>query len=267
METTTQNTTELEYIIEALKLDSADSKELTPEQLEERRKQLNVIGKLVSQKMSETSTKDHNYDINAISEYIQDILEQGFKGIPTELSDYPEFVDAQHLKRFKDLIEHYVELSDFGSKNFKIHSLRLLRSNIAKAKTLHELRQAVLLMISPLELYREHIALLEKYSPANIVLAQKEETKYIESLCLEIEELQSLCDERKRVIDSLLECYEEDDSDIALLRNIESAKRQHKLSDTDAAKMFGVSRKKLLTLRENIKLNAKEDNTNEANSD
>ena len=258
MDIITQNT-ELSAIIEALKLDSADSKELSTEQLEERRNQLNVIGKLVTQKMSETSTKDHNYDVGAITEYIQDILEQGYKGISTELSDYPEFVDAQHLKRFKEIIADCVEASEFGSKRFKIYSLRLLRSNIAKAKTLHELRQAVLLMISPLELYREHLALLEANSPANIREGQKADMAYIDSLCAEILELQDLCNTRKRVIDELLNTYEEDCSDIVLLRNIESAKQQHKLSDTDAAKMFGVSRKKLLALRKDITLNAKED--------
>jgi len=251
MDIVTQNT-ELSSIIKALELDSADSKTLTQEDLEQRRKQLNVIGKLVTQKMSETSTKDHFYDIGAITEYIQEVLEQGFKGIPTELSDYPELVEAQHLKRFKEVIEACVEASDFGSKKFNIYSLRLLRSNIAKSKTLHELRQAVLLMISPLELYREHIALLDKHSPANERLAAKEDIKFVNSLCLEIEELNALCADRKRVIDSLLSCYDEDCSDIALLKNIENVKLEHKLSDTDAANVFGVSRKKLLSLRANI---------------
>ena len=244
----------IDTILYNLSNDSTDPKALSQEELDAYRLSLAAIKKAVGVKMAETATKEHNYDIDEVTEYIDNILEDGFNLQATELSDEPKFVDAQKLKRWEDLIAERVELSPFGSKKFKIHSLRLLRSNIAKAKTLHDLRQAVTLMIGPLELYRDHCVLVQRTSAKQVAIDNKETDKYIDELLLEIEAKDKLLAERKRVLDEILTVYNEQDEDLLLLSNIESAKKQHNLSDTEAAKVFGCSRKKLLALRERITL-------------
>ena len=246
----------LETILYQLSNDGTDPKSLTEEQLKAYRLDLAAIKKAVGVKMAETSTKEHIYDDDEVTEYIDNILEDGFNLNETELSDYPEFIDAQRLKRWEALIAERVEASKFGSKQFKIHSLRLLRSNIARSKTMHELRQAVTMMIDPLQLWNDHCVLVQKTSRKQVAIDNKDTEQYIDSLLIEIEEKDKLLAQRKRVIDEICSVYSEDDSDFALLRNIESAKKEHSLSDTQAAKMFGISRTKLTALRESIDLNA-----------
>lgn len=246
----------IDTILYNLSNDSTDPKALSQEELDAYRLSLAAIKKVVGVKMAETATKEHNYDIDEVTEYIDNILEDGFNLQSTKLSGEPQFVDAQKLKRWEDLIAERVELSPFGSKKFKIHSLRLLRSNIAKAKTLHDLRQAVTLMIDPLSLYRDHCVLVQKTSAKQQAIDNKEVDSYIDSILIENEKLHKESAERKRVIDELLSVYSESDSDIDKLHNIESAKAEHNLSDTQAAKMFGISRTKLTALRESIVLNA-----------
>jgi len=237
----------LDDVVSALASNDTKPKELGPEELETYRRQLSALKKMVGVKMAETATKEHNYDEAVLTAYIDKVLEDGFNLIETELSDSPELIEAQRLKRWADLIAERVELSPFGSRKFKVHPLRLLRSNIAKARTLHDLRQAVAQMIGPLELYREYCALQEELAADN-----KETMKYVESLLIEIEQKDKLLGERKRVINEILAVYSEDDSEIALLRNIENAKRQHKLSDTEAAAWLGLNRRKLQSLREKL---------------
>ena len=246
----------LETILYQLSNDGTDPKSLTKEQLKAYRLDLAAIKKAVGAKMAETSTKEHNYDDDEVTEYIDSILEDGFKLIETELSDYPEFIYAQKLTRWADMIAERVEASLFGAKKFKIHSLRFLRTNIARSKTLHELRQAVTMMIGPLQLWNDHYVLVQKTSRKQVAIDNKETDQYIDSLLIEIEEKDKLLAQRKRVIDEIYSVYSEGDSDIELLRNIESAKKEHNLSDTQAAKAFGISRTKLTALRESIDLNA-----------
>ena len=246
----------IDTILYNLRNDGTDPKQLSQEELAAYRLSLAAIKKAVGAKMAETSTKEHIYDLEEVTEYIDSILEDGFNLIETELSDYPEFIDAQKLTRWSDLIAERVAASPFGAKNFKIHSLRLLRSNIAKAKTMHELRQAVTMMIGPLQLWNDHYLLVQKTSRKQVAIDNKETDQYIDSLLIEIEEKDKLLAQRKRVIDEICSVYSESDSDFDTLRNIESAKKEHNLSDTQAAKMFGISRKKLLTLRDKIDLNA-----------
>lgn len=245
----------LDHIILALTTDSTDPKALSQEELSSYRLQLAAVKKLIGTKMAETSTKEHSYDDDKVAAYIDDILEDGFNLNETELSDYPEYVDAQRLKRWAELIGERVEASVFGSKKFKIHSLRLLRSNIASAKTLHDLRKAVTLMISPLSLWRDHVALMATTSDKAVNEANAENDKYINTILLENEALRKVADERKRVIDSMLTCYTEVDEDIALLQQCESAKKEHNLSDTLVCNLFKISRNKLNTLRKDIDLN------------
>jgi ribosomal protein L29 len=246
----------LDVLVYDLNNDDTDVKNLSQEQLAAYRLNLLAIKKAVGAKMAETSTKEHIYDIEEVTEYIDAILEDGYNLQSTELSDEPQFVDAQRLTRWADLIAERVEASMFGAKQFKIHSLRLLRSKIAKAKTLHDLRQAVTVMIDPLQLWRDHCVLVQKTSRRQVAIDNKETDQYIDDLLLEIEAKDKLLAERKRVIDEICSVYSEGDSDIELLRNIESAKKEHNLSDTQAAKAFGISRTKLTALRESIDLNA-----------
>ena len=246
----------IDAILYSLSNDGTDPKQLSQEELAAYRLNLAAIKKVVGAKMAETSTKEHIYDIEEVTEYIDAILEDGFNLIETELSDYPEFIDAQKLTRWSDLIAERVAASPFGAKNFKIHSLRFLRTNIARSKTMHELRQAVTMMIGPLQLWNDHYVLVQKTSRKQVAIDNKETDQYIDSLLIEIEEKDKLLAQRKRVIDEICSVYSEGDSDFDTLRNIESAKKEHNLSDTQAAKMFGISRKKLLTLRDKIDLNA-----------
>ena len=242
----------MDVILYNLNNDDTDPKKLSREELEAYRLSLAAIKKAVGAKMAETGTKEHIYDDDEVTEYIDNILEDGFNLQATELSDEPKFVDAQRLKRWEALIAERVEASKFGSKQFKIYSLRLLRSNIAKAKTLHDLRKAVTLMIDPLQLWNDHCVLVQRTSPKQQAIDNKDTDQYIDSLLLEIEAKDKLLGERKRVIDELLSVYSESDSDIDKLRNIENAKTEHNLSDEQAAKMFGLSRKQLRLLRERI---------------
>lgn len=245
----------LDHILAALTTDSTDPKALSQADLEIYRLQLAAVKKLIGTKMAETSTKEHNYDDDAIVAYIDDVLEDGYNLNETELSDYPEFIDAQRLKRWSTVIAERVEASRFGSQKFKIHSLRLLRSNIASAKTLHDLRKAVTMMISPLELWREHLKLVD-LNRKSVKKVTTEFESQLTTILLENEALVKVAAERKRVIDSLLSCYNEVDTNIALLQKCDSAKKEHNLSDAQVCDMFGLSRNKLNTLRKDIDLNA-----------
>ena len=215
------------------------------------RRFLSKLMKDAATKMAETSTKEHDYDDDQVKAYIDCILNNGFNLQKSQLSD---FEDAQKLKRWSDLIEERVEASEFSAQKLKAKPLRTLRSAIAQAKTLHELRQAVNGMIGPLQLWREHQALLEATSPEQVALENKESMKYTESVLLELEDMTKLAEERGRVLNKLLSFYSEDDSDIAILRKCETAKKEHCLSDHQTAQMFGISRTKLLKLRTEITL-------------
>lgn len=245
---------QLSLILEQLKEIHVDTENMSEAELQVTRKTLNNIDSVCGAIMGETSTKDHNYNDVMVKEYIEDILEDGFNLNSTELSDCPELVDAQRLRKWSDLIAACVEHSEFGAKKFKIHSLRLLRSNIAQAKTLHDLRKAVNLMISPLELWRDHKATCEKYSVKNLAQNDKEIDKFVDKLLLENEELKSVCAERSRVLNEIIGCYDEGLSDVSLLRNCEAAKKANNLSDEEAARVFGISRLKLNRLRKSVEV-------------
>ena len=240
---------EILYLLE--KEEKEVNKSDPDQELAGRRFLLKLI-KAASTKMAETSTKVHDYDDVEVKGYIDRILENGFKLEMTNFSDFPDFEDAQKLKRWSELIGERVEASEFSAQKWKAKPLRLLRSAIAQAKTLHELRQAVNAMIGPLQLWREHQALLKATSPEQLALENEAAMKELETVLLELEDMTELAKERGRVINELVSCYSEDDSDIALLRNCETAKKEHYLSDQQAAQMFGISRTKLLKLRTEI---------------
>lgn len=250
----TPTQTPVDCLVKELNNLCVDVTTLGEEELKAYRLQLAKIKTIAGGLMAETATNEHNYDDDEVKEYIDAILEDGFNLQATELSDEPKFVDAQRLKRWKDLIAERVEASSFGAKKFKIHSLRLLRSNIAKAKTLHELRQAIALMIDPLQLWNDHCVLVQKTSHKQVAIDNKDTDQYTDSLLIEIEEKNKILKERKRVIDELVGCYEDVDQDVQTLKLCEEAKKQHNLSDEEAAKVGGISRKKLLRLRKDIQL-------------
>lgn len=245
------NRSEILYLLEEdfKGLDKSDTDELSAG-----RRFLSKLIKDAYTKMAETSTKEHDYDEKDVEAYINTILANGFNLIETNLSDFSDFEDAQKLRRWSDLISKKVEASEFSAQKWDAKPLRTLRSAIAQAKTLHQLRQAVNGMVGPLQLWREHQALLEATSPKQLALEHKEAMKEMESVLVELEYQTELADERVRVINELLSFYSKDDSDIALLRNCETAKKEHCLSDQQAAQMFNISRTKLLRLRAEITL-------------
>ncbi|MDB5742523.1 MAG: hypothetical protein JWR68_838 [Polaromonas sp.] len=235
---------------------SCNPDNLSSTELKARRLSLIRLNKQIHKKLAETSTKVRiSYDNTDIENYIDQILSDGFNLKKTEPSDHQEFIDAQKLTLWTASISDRVEASEFGSKRFKIDSLRLQRSAIASAKTLHELRQAVKQMISPLQLYREYLILKQATSSAQLMEDNEAAMTELERVLLELEAEQKVSKERKRILDSILCVYQEHDEELVLLRNCESAKKQHNLSDTQAAEMFGISRKKLLVLRKDITFN------------
>lgn len=216
---------------------SVNPSTMTEEELRIYRLSIAKIQNKCKSLMADTSTKQHNYEDNLIKEYINIILCSGLNCCPTGLSAFPQFKDAQHLSKWQSLIKECVNESLFVT-SLKTPHLKPLVSNIAKSKTLHELRQAVKLIIEPLKYYQQ----------------QQYKENIVDELTEENNSLHLLAQERKRVVDELLKGYDEECSDIALLKNCEAAKKQHDLSDDATAKLFNISRKKLLSLRNNITL-------------
>ena len=87
----------IDTILYNLSNDGTDPMRLSAEELAAYRLSLAAIKKAVCAKLAETSTKEHIYDIEDVTEYIDSILENGFNLIETKLSDYPEFINAQKL--------------------------------------------------------------------------------------------------------------------------------------------------------------------------
>ena len=235
---TAPTTTPVDSLVQELNSLCVDVTTLGEEELKTYRLQLAKIKTLAGGLMAETSIKEHHYNTNEVREYINQILIDGYNLKPTELSTHPKFKDAQKLRRFTTIITECVELSPFSANNCTITDLQGLRKNIAASKTLHELRQAVKLMIEPLA----------------YTLAYQDESDLIDELTDEVDRLTQVAEERKRVIDELVGCYEDVDQDVQTLKLCEAAKKQHNLSDEEAAKVGGISRKKLLRLRKDIQL-------------
>ena len=233
----TPTQTPVDGFVQELNSLCVDVTTLGEEELKAYRLQLAKIKTLAGGLMAETSTKEHHYDTDAVKAYITQVLVDGFNLLPTEVASNPKFKDAQKLTRFSLLIKECVEASPFGS-SFNVTHLQGLCKNIAASKTLHDLRQAVKLIIPLLKHYRE----------------QEDESDLIDYLTNEVDSLSRIAKERKRVIDELVGCYEDVDQDVQTLKLCEEAKKQHNLSDEEAAKVGGISRKKLLRLRKDIQL-------------
>ena len=235
--TGTNIVTPVDVVVQELASLHVDTTMMDDNALRVYRLQLNKIKTLSGGLMAKTSTKKHDYNTKEVEAYIKQILSDGYALKATELSSNPAFVEAQKINRFSDLIKECVKSSPFGT-SFNVPHLKGLCKHIASSNTLHELRQAVKLIIEPLRYFRE----------------QEDQSELIDQLTTEVDELSSIADERKRVIDEIVGAYEDADKDVQTLRLCESAKLLHGLSDEEAAKVGGISRKKLLSLRKNITL-------------
>ena len=84
----------------------------------------------------------------------------------------------------------------------------------------------------------------------------KKTKQSVKWLTAETNRMYKITEEAYRVVSCMVPYYDAGMNDIALLKNIENAKKVNNLSDAEAAKLFGVSRTKLLSLRADIKLDA-----------
>lgn len=211
--------------------------------------QLQTAKKQIGKLMSDTSTKDiqailDTYEEGEIEEYIDCIVEGAWLADAAKAKFIAEHEDIQQLRIFGDYIKKAVEASPFGLRKFKIKHLQSIRTKLAASKTIHELRQWCKMMAAQLEYYR------------GIEEELKDTKESVEWLTSETERMYKITEEAYRVANCVVPYYDAGMNDIALLKNIENAKKANNLSDTEAAKLFGVSRTKLLALRKEIQLDA-----------
>lgn len=251
------NVEQLQEVLNSLDMVDIDSKDTDSHVLKVLRIKLQTAKQKIGKLMADTSTKDYNqilaeFEDGEIEEYITDILESTWEADASKARSFYDYEDIQNLRCLGDKIKTALEASPFGIKNFKIKHLQSLRTKLAASKTIHELRQNCKIMAAQLEYYRASEAAIEELT---------ETTKWLSK---EIENLHSVAEEAYRVVNGVVPFYDASMDDIALLKNIESAKRNNKLSDTEAAKLFGVSRTKLLTLRKDIHIESLTDEELEA---
>lgn len=176
------------------------------------------------------------YEQGEVDEYISDILDGTWDEDKSKMKPVTEHDDIQRINLASN-IKQAVEQSQFSAARFKIKHLQGLRSMIGQAKNIHELRQLCKIMCDQLEYHNQ------RKNDENDATWAEEAGKLAE------ENL-----ELRRIIGELIPCYDDGLIDISLLRNIESTKQKHNLSDKELIKVFNISRKKLESLRQNIKL-------------
>lgn len=251
------NVEQLQEVLNSLDMVDIDSKDTDSHILKVLRIKLQTAKQKIGKLMADTSTKDYNqilaeFEDGEIEEYITDILESTWEADASKARSFYDYEDIQNLRCLGDKIKTALEASPFGIKNFKIKHLQSLRTKLAASKTIHELRQNCKIMAAQLEYYRASEAAIEELTEMNKWMSK------------EIENLHSVAEEAYRVVNGVVPFYDASMDDIALLKNIESAKRNNNLSDTEAAKLFGVSRTKLLTLRKDIHIESLTDEELEA---
>ena len=251
------NVEQLQEVLNSLDMVDIDSKDTDSHILKVLRIKLQTAKQKIGKLMADTSTKDYNqilaeFEDGEIEEYITDILESTWEADASKARSFYDYEDIQNLRCLGDKIKTALEASPFGIKNFKIKHLQSLRTKLAASKTIHELRQNCKIMAAQLEYYRASEAAIEELTETNKWMSK------------EIENLHSVAEEAYRVVNGVVPFYDASMDDIALLKNIESAKRNNNLSDTEAAKLFGVSRTKLLTLRKDIHIESLTDEEIEA---
>lgn len=137
-------------------IDAADVEAMSETEISDHRVEIIRLRHHLNVKLGETATERAAAPDEAdVATHITRILEDGFRLLDTGLAQSGEFRDIQNDRRYASLIRVLVEASPFAEKRFKIHDLRLQRSEIARSKTIHELRQAVRRMIGPLRLHRD----------------------------------------------------------------------------------------------------------------
>lgn len=239
------NVEQLQEVLNSLDMVDIDSKDTDNHVLKVLRIKLQTAKQKIGKLMADTSTKDYaqilaDFEDGEIEEYITCILESTWEADASKARSFYDYEDIQNLRCLGDKIKVAVEYSPFGVKNFKIKHLQSLRTKLAASKTIHELRQNCKIMAAQLEYYRASEAAIAELTEMNKWLSK------------ETDHLHRVAEDAFRVVNGVVPFYDAGMDDIALLKNIESAKNNNKLSDTEAAKLFGVSRKKLLTLRKDI---------------
>jgi hypothetical protein len=241
-----ENSTSFQSVFEILtQFYTKDIGKLSEAELKAYRKQLVNIGRKTSKALSATSKKEYSVTEEEVEAYVKSILEDGYNLQPTKLSTVYKFIDLQQTVRYKDVISNCVQHSSFSSTKFKYKELAHQRSNIEHSKNLHTLRKAVTDMIGPLKLLKESI----KSAPT---IQYKLTTE--EELIIEVDKLKIVLSERERMLSEIMHLYNEPFSadslqGSALLKAVEDFKVQHCCNDTEACKVFGVSRSKLARTR------------------
>lgn len=216
------------------------------------RKEMSKVQSKAQEGLSRTGRKELNFDEKEISDYIDLVLQRGFELVATNPGDVPKLKDAQGIKRFRELIKKCVQASVFGENQFKIAALSVQRKNIENSATLHELRQNIKAMIPVLNLYREHEALRADYKKIMDYTDEWVSVQEYDQVLLELELVQELSDEYKRVIYGLTDgLYQPIDklSGEELLQAIDAFKLIHQCNDDEAAKFYGTNRTKISRLR------------------
>ena len=239
------NVEQLQEVLNSLDMVDIDSKDTDNHVLKVLRIKLQTAKQKIGKLMADTSTKDYaqilaDFEDGEIEEYITGILESTWEADASKARSFYDYEDIQNLRCLGDKIKAAVEVSPFGVKNFKIKHLQSLRTKLAASKTIHELRQNCKIMAAQLEYYRASEAAIAELTEMNKWLSK------------ETDKLHRVAEDAFRVVNGVVPFYDAGMDDIALLKNIESAKNNNNLSDTEAAKLFGVSRKKLITLRKDI---------------
>lgn len=244
----------MEDSIKALQqtIDDISKSDRTDEQKTAHRKMLLKLQSSCLEGIAKTAIKETvNYSEEDIQHYINIILNNGENMQQTALSDYPQYIEAQHSTKWKHLIKQAVKGSCFSKSKFKNKGLCYQRSTLERSKSLHTLRLNMSLLLAPLQQYQ---ALEAKYKAA--IKDSCESLEAYSEACLELEQLESVAAERKRIIDEIMNVYDEPLNNLKdkalLLSNIDAFKLKHNATDEQASKVFGVSRRTITNMRKEL---------------
>lgn len=221
------------------------------EDVSQYRQQLSKIIKQTGNLLSSTSEKEHNYDVAKLKQYVQFILSEAWACRNVGLDVYEEFTDAQKLNRFSAIIHECVERSNFTEKNLRgLEGVSVQRADIAKAKSLRELRSACKAMSGPLSVARKLAQLQEEYTELyECSIASSD----LDAALVKLNEAETSNEELRRVLNEVCALYDPKAEGKDLLLQIEEYKETHKCSDDEACKPFGISRSKLVRMRKDFK--------------
>jgi hypothetical protein len=228
-------------------IEAADTSKMTAEELGAHRKMITSVQKHLKGKLGETATTvTPLIEEDEVRRYIENILLDAAKLVPTELSDFPLFRDSQNVRWYQGLIKECVTTSPFGEKQFRVKELSYQRRAIEKSKTLHELRQNVKAIIGPLSLHRNNIEL-----KADLKREQDDSSLFdeIDNLIKENFEKDKKIKEQQRVLDASFALYDPDMTRWDKHKAIEDYKATNHCSDRDAATVFCISERTIKRLR------------------